>query len=108
MVSATGRSSVSIVEYENFIQTDAPINPGNSGGALINSAGYLIGINSAIISKNGGNVGIGFAIPSNMVERIVKILIDDGEFVRAYLGVSIAGVKDNLSKFYGEKKLVPL
>ncbi len=62
-----------IVEYENFIQTDAPINPGNSGGALINSAVYLIGINSAIISKGGGNVGIGFAIPTNMVERIVKV-----------------------------------
>ena len=102
MVSATGRSSVGIVEYENFIQTDAPINPGNSGGALINSAGYLIGINSAIISKSGGNVGIGFAIPSNMVEKIVKILINDGEFIRAYLGVSIADVQDNLSKFYGK------
>lgn len=103
IVSATGRSSVGIVEYENFIQTDAPINPGNSGGALINSAGYLIGINSAIISKSGGNVGIGFAIPSNMVEKIVKVLIEDGEFIRAYLGVSIADVGDELSKFYGKK-----
>lgn len=103
MVSATGRNTVGIVEYENFIQTDAPINPGNSGGALINSAGYLIGINSAIISRSGGNVGIGFAIPSNMVERIVKVLIDDGEFVRAYLGVSIADVEDNLSKFYDKR-----
>ncbi len=103
IISATGRSSVGIVEYENFIQTDAPINPGNSGGALINSAGYLIGINSAIISKGGGNVGIGFAIPTNMVERIVKVLINDGKFIRAYLGVSIADVQDNLSQFYGDK-----
>lgn len=103
MVSATGRSSVGIVEYEDFIQTDAPINPGNSGGALINSAGYLIGINSAIISKSGGNVGIGFAIPSNMVKSIVKVLIDDGEFIRAYLGVNISDVNDSLSSFYGKK-----
>ncbi len=103
MISATGRSSVGINEYENFIQTDAPINPGNSGGALINSAGNLIGINSAIISKSGGNVGIGFAIPSNMVERIAKSLIDDGEYTRAYLGVSISDINEDLSNFYGTK-----
>ena len=103
IVSATGRSSVGIVEYENFIQTDASINPGNSGGALVNSAGYLIGINSAIISRSGGNVGIGFAIPSNMVESIGKAIIDDGKFTRAYLGVSISDISDELSSFYGKK-----
>ena len=103
MVSATGRSSVGIVEYEDFIQTDAPINPGNSGGALVNSAGYLIGINSAIISKGGGNVGIGFAIPVNMVKNIAKALIDDGEFTRAYLGVGISDISDDLTSFYGKK-----
>ena len=103
IVSATGRSSVGIVEYENFIQTDASINPGNSGGALVNSAGYLIGINSAIITRSGGNVGIGFAIPSNMVESIGKAIIDDGKFTRAYLGVSISDISDELSSFYGKK-----
>lgn len=103
IVSATGRSSVGIVEYENFIQTDASINPGNSGGALINSAGHLIGINSAIVSKSGGNVGIGFAIPSNMVENISRVLIDEGKFTRAYLGVAISDVSDEMSSFYGKK-----
>ncbi|MCW8896283.1 MAG: Do family serine endopeptidase [Sulfurimonas sp.] len=103
IVSATGRSGVGIVEYEDFIQTDASINPGNSGGALINSAGHLIGINSAIISKSGGNVGIGFAIPSNMVTSIATQLIDKGEFTRAYLGVTISDVSDDMSSFYNNK-----
>jgi serine protease Do len=100
IVSATGRSGVGIVEYENFIQTDASINPGNSGGALINSRGDLIGINSAILSKSGGNVGIGFAIPSNMVTSIAKQLIESGKFSRAYLGVSISDISEDMSKFY--------
>ena len=100
IVSATKRDSVGITEYENFIQTDAPINPGNSGGALINSAGYLVGINSAIISQSGGNVGIGFAIPSNMVSKIATSLIDNGEYQRAYLGVSISNVTQDMSSFY--------
>ncbi|MBE0513513.1 Do family serine endopeptidase [Sulfurimonas sp.] len=102
IVSATGRSGVGIVEYEDFIQTDASINPGNSGGALINSAGHLIGINSAIISKSGGNVGIGFAIPSNMVTSIATSLIESGKFTRAYLGVTIADVSEDMSSFYDE------
>jgi len=103
IISATRRTSVGIVEHENFIQTDASINPGNSGGALVNSAGYLIGINSAIISKSGGNVGIGFAIPSNMVVNIAKSLISDGKFTRAYLGVGISDITKDLSEFYGKK-----
>lgn len=100
IVSATRRSNVGIAEYENFIQTDASINPGNSGGALINSAGHLIGINSAIISRSGGNVGIGFAIPSNMVTSIATGLIDNGKYARAYLGVTISDVSDDMSSFY--------
>jgi serine protease Do len=100
IVSATGRSGMGIVEYEDFIQTDASINPGNSGGALINSAGHLIGINSAIISGTGGNVGIGFAIPSNMVTSIATGLIDKGKYSRAYLGVSTSDVSDDMSSFY--------
>ncbi len=102
IVSATGRSGVGIVEYEDFIQTDASINPGNSGGALINSAGHLIGINSAIISKSGGNVGIGFAIPSNMVTTVATSLIDSGKYTRAYLGVNISDISDDMSKFYND------
>jgi len=100
IISATGRSGVGIVEYEDFIQTDASINPGNSGGALVNSKGDLVGINSAILSKSGGNVGIGFAIPSNMVASIAKQLIISGKFSRAYLGVSISDVSEDMSKFY--------
>jgi serine protease Do len=100
IVSATGRSGIGIVEYEDFIQTDASINPGNSGGALINSAGHLIGINSAIISRTGGNVGIGLAIPSNMVTSIATQLIDTGKYTRAYLGVSISDVNEDMSSFY--------
>lgn len=104
IVSATGRSSVGIVEYEDFIQTDASINPGNSGGALVNSAGYLIGINSAILSRSGGNIGIGFAIPSNMVKQIGKALVEKGKFTRAYLGVAISDLSEELSSFYGRKR----
>jgi serine protease Do len=102
IVSATGRSGVGIVEYEDFIQTDASINPGNSGGALINSAGHLIGINSAIISKSGGNVGIGFAIPSNMVTTVATSLIESGKYTRAYLGVNISDIDDDMSSFYDD------
>ncbi|MDX9814365.1 MAG: Do family serine endopeptidase [Sulfurimonas sp.] len=100
IVSATGRSGVGIVEYEDFIQTDASINPGNSGGALINSAGQLIGINSAILSRSGGNVGIGFAIPSNMVKTVATSLIENGKYTRAYLGVNISDVTKDMSDFY--------
>ncbi len=103
IVSATGRSSVGIVEYEDFIQTDASINPGNSGGALINSAGHLIGINSAIISKTGNNVGIGLAISSNMVTSIASQLINKGKYTRAYLGVGISDVSEDMSSFYDNK-----
>jgi len=104
IVSATGRNSMGITEYEDFIQTDASINPGNSGGALINSAGDLIGINSAIVSNGGGNVGIGFAIPSNMVHQIAKELIQNGEFKRAYLGVRISNLSDEMKSFYKGKE----
>lgn len=100
IVSATKRSNVGITEYEDFIQTDASINPGNSGGALINSAGQLIGINSAILSKSGGNVGIGFAIPSNMVKTVATSLIENGKYTRAYLGVNISDVTKDMSDFY--------
>jgi serine protease Do len=103
IVSATGRNGIGIVEYEDFIQTDASINPGNSGGALVNSAGHLIGINSAIISRSGGNDGIGLAIPSNMVTSIASQLIGSGKYTRAYLGVGIDNISEDMSSFYNNE-----
>ena len=90
IVSATGRASVGIVDYEDFIQTDAAINPGNSGGALVNMRGELVGINTAILSRTGGYQGIGFAIPTNMARPIMDMLIKNGKVSRGYLGVSLA------------------
>ncbi|PLY06434.1 MAG: serine protease [Arcobacter sp.] len=100
IISALNKDNVGINRYENFIQTDASINPGNSGGALVDSRGALIGINSAIISKSGGNNGIGFAIPVAMVKDVVKKLVADGKVTRGYLGVVIGDLKQNLSKIY--------
>ncbi len=89
IVSATERSDVRIAEYESFIQTDAAINPGNSGGPLINLAGKVVGINTAIITQTGGYEGIGLAIPASQAKRVVEGLIKQGEVVRGYLGVLI-------------------
>jgi len=88
IVSAKNKNNLGILEYEDFIQTDADINSGNSGGALINSTGALIGINSLSVSRSGENVGLGFSISSNMVKVIVKQLIEKGKYVRSYLGVN--------------------
>ncbi|MBZ0232870.1 MAG: trypsin-like peptidase domain-containing protein [Deltaproteobacteria bacterium] len=90
IVSATGRASMGIVDYEDFIQTDAAINPGNSGGALVNLRGELVGINTAILSRTGGYQGIGFAIPTNMASPIMNALIADGKVNRGWLGVTLA------------------
>lgn len=92
IVSALGRSGLSVEGYEHFIQTDASINPGNSGGALINLKGELIGINTAIIGPAGGNVGIGFAVPSVMVRAVMDQLIRFGEVKRGRLGISMEDV----------------
>ncbi len=94
IVSASGRSSLGLNIYENYIQTDAAINPGNSGGALINLDGELVGINTAIASRSGGNQGIGFAIPVNMVRDVMDALITDGYVARGYLGISLGGEVD--------------
>ena len=88
IVSALGRSGLGIEKYENFIQTDASINPGNSGGALVNLRGELIGMNTAILAPTGGNVGIGFAIPTNMIMTIKQSLVKHGEVRRGLLGVT--------------------
>jgi len=100
IVSALNKNQVGINQYENFIQTDASINPGNSGGALVDSRGDLIGINSAIITRSGGNNGIGFAIPSNMVKRIALALINNGKIQRGFLGVSITNLSKGLKSIY--------
>lgn len=102
IVSALGRSGLGIEGYENFIQTDASINPGNSGGALVNLHGELVGINTAIFSpgQRGGNIGIGFAIPSNMVKQISDQLIEFGEVRRAYLGVQMQDINDELAQAF--------
>jgi serine protease Do/serine protease DegQ len=92
IVSALGRTGISRDGYEDFIQTDASINPGNSGGALVNMRGELIGINSAIISRSGGNVGIGFAVPTRIAGSIMSQILDYGEVRRALLGVSISPI----------------
>jgi serine protease Do/serine protease DegQ len=100
IVSALGRSGLNPGSFEDFIQTDASINPGNSGGALVNLNGELVGINSAIISRTGGNVGIGFAIPVNMVRAIMKQLIETGTVRRGLLGVSIQDVTPDIAATY--------
>ncbi len=97
IISALGRTNLGIEGYEDFIQTDASINPGNSGGALVDLQGRLIGINTAILSKSGGNVGIGFAIPVNMAKSVMKQLIDHGQVSRGILGVHIQDVTPELA-----------
>lgn len=101
IISATGRANVGIADYEDFIQTDAAINPGNSGGALVNIRGELVGINTAIFSTSGGYMGIGFAIPSNMVKVVMDNLIKKGKVVRGWLGVSIQPITPELAKQFG-------
>jgi serine protease Do/serine protease DegQ len=100
IVSALGRSGLGIEGYENFIQTDASINPGNSGGALVNLKGELIGINTAILAPSGGNIGIGFAIPSNMVMNIKESLVKHGEVRRGLLGVTTQDITSELAKAF--------
>jgi Do/DeqQ family serine protease len=101
VISATGRSDVGVATYENFIQTDASINPGNSGGPLLNLKGEVIGINTAIFSQSGGSIGIGFAIPINMVRRVVDQLVDKGKVVRGWLGVSLQPLSPELAESLG-------
>ena len=104
IVSAVGRANVGIADYEDFIQTDAAINPGNSGGALVNTSGQLVGINTAIFSRSGGYMGIGFAVPSNMVKKVMQSLVTKGKVTRGWLGVSIQGIDEELAKHFGLKQ----
>jgi len=101
IVSALGRTGINPDGYEDFIQTDASINPGNSGGALVNLRGELVGVNSAILSRSGGNIGIGFAIPVNMVKGVMDQLIKYGQVKRGVLGVNIYNVTPDIAKEFG-------
>lgn len=104
IISALGRTGLGIEGYEDLIQTDASINPGNSGGALVDLHGRLVGLNTAIYSPSGGNVGIGFAIPANMVLAIMEQLIEHGTVQRGYLGLSVQGLNSDLAEAFGVKR----
>ena len=103
IVSALGRSGLGIEDFEDFIQTDASINPGNSGGALVNLNGELIGINTAIVGPSGGNVGIGFAIPSNLARGLIEQLVEYGVVRRGALGISAQELNAELAAAFGVK-----
>ncbi len=104
IVSAKGRSGVGVTDYENFIQTDAAINPGNSGGPLVDLDGKVVGINTAIYTRNGGYMGIGFAIPINMAKNVSQQIIKYGHVTRGYVGVIISPVDSDMAKALGMKK----
>jgi serine protease Do len=105
IISAKGRrTDISDGSFEDFLQTDAPINQGNSGGALVNTAGELVGINSQILSPSGGNIGIGFAIPSNMTRTVTEQLINKGRVRRGQLGVFVQAVTDDIAQSLGMKE----
>jgi serine protease Do/serine protease DegQ len=101
IVSALGRTGLGIEGYEDFIQTDASINPGNSGGALVNLRGELVGINTAILAPGGGNVGIGFAIPANMVSQLMTQIVKYGGVRRGQLGVTVQDLTPQLARSFG-------
>jgi serine protease Do len=98
VISALGRTKVVDIQNQDFIQTDAAINPGNSGGPMVNLGGEVVGINTAIYSRSGGNMGIGFAIPINMAKAIMRDLIDHGKVIRGWLGVRPQDVTEDLAR----------
>jgi serine protease Do len=100
IVSAKGRSGVGLMEYEDFIQTDAAINPGNSGGALINLDGQLVGINTAIASRSGGFQGIGFAIPINIARNIMRSIVETGRVTRSFVGITMQNIDPNIARAF--------
>lgn len=104
IISALNKNNIGVNQYENFIQTDASINPGNSGGALVDSRGALVGINSAILSRSGGNNGIGFAIPSNMARDIATRLVSHGKIERGFLGITISDLPNDVKDAYENKQ----
>jgi serine protease Do len=98
IVSATGRGGFGLVDYEDFIQTDASINPGNSGGALVDARGRLVGLNTFIISRSGGSQGVGFAVPINLARNVLERLVKDGKVTRGLLGVYVQPVTPELAE----------
>jgi len=104
IVSALGRSQLGINTFENFIQTDAAINPGNSGGALVDMAGNLIGINTAIYSRSGGSMGIGFAIPTSTARTVMTAIVQDGKVTRGWIGVEPRDLSPELAESFGLKQ----
>ena len=104
IVSATGRGNVGVTDYENFIQTDAAVNPGNSGGPLVDLDGRVVGVNTAIASRTGGNHGVAFAVPSHLAAMVVDQLIDEGSVTRAQLGIIISEASPELAQSFGFQK----
>jgi serine protease Do len=104
VISAKGRNELHITDLEDFIQTDAAINPGNSGGPLLDLDGHVVGVNTAIVTGSGGYMGIGFAIPSNMAQRVMDQLIKDGAVTRGFLGVTMQPVDSDLATAFGLDK----
>jgi serine protease DegQ len=100
IVSALGRSQLGINTFENFIQTDAAINPGNSGGALVDVNGHLMGINTAIYSRSGGSMGIGFAIPISTAKQVMQDLLQNGKVIRGWIGVEPQDLSPELAKAF--------
>jgi len=100
IVSAIGRGSLGLADYEDFIQTDAAINPGNSGGALVNTRGEVIGINTAIYSRSGGYQGIGFAIPSSMARDVLESILKNGRVVRGYAGIAVQNLAPEMARAF--------
>jgi S1-C subfamily serine protease len=103
IVSALGRNQLGINTFENFIQTDAAINPGNSGGALVDTNGHLMGINTAIYSRSGGSMGIGFAIPANTAKQVLEGIVKEGVVKRGWIGVEPADLSPELMETFGVK-----
>ncbi|MFM2074571.1 MAG: hypothetical protein RJB34_876 [Pseudomonadota bacterium] len=103
IISALGRTKLGINTFENFIQTDAAINPGNSGGALVDVSGHLVGINTAIYSRSGGSMGIGFAIPTSTARQVLEAIVRDGEVVRGWIGVEPQELTAELAEGFGLK-----
>ncbi len=101
IISAKGRDNVGLADYENFLQTDAAINPGNSGGPLVNLRGEVVGINTAIASRSGGNAGVGFAIPASMVKQVTEALLEHGRVERGRIGALIQNLSDDLARSFG-------
>jgi S1-C subfamily serine protease len=103
IISALGRSHLGINTFENYIQTDAAINPGNSGGALVDVAGNLVGVNTAIFSRSGGNLGIGFAIPISIVRQVMREIIANGAVTRGWVGIEVQEITPEIAESFGLK-----